>query len=336
MNFHDHTLLYEYLKREYPDIAKQGAETFYREKMVELRQTYRINRNRHCITAYNQSHAEMTWHKLGRPYFKIFPNLLPMFMNTKLAVPGKYLHSPFSNFLIRLPENHGCEELTVDGNELKTALITEASGEETLQLDRPVDHSHMFIIWMNFGEKYQGIPYYIYQVMKFKDDETIEEAIARQRTPEMTDDETLAFGLDIGNDKINNCMRLVVATCFLSTGADRIVEPDVLNKDLLRYIEAKRNENSERIQRLHDKAQRRGKHGWTLGREIVMPSHFQSSEEGEATGHLSHQHQRGAHFHVYHYGIGRNKWKVKWINQLTVRPDLPLPAVQTKRGYKAE
>jgi len=259
-----------------------------------------------------------------------------MFMRTKLAVPGKYFHSPFSNFLIRLPENHGCEELTAGGNELRTVLVTEVTGEETIALSEPVTHSHMFIVWMNFGETFQGVPYYLFQVMKFQDDETIEEAIARQRTPDKVDKETLAYGLDIGNDKINNCMRLVVSTCFLATGADRIVEPDVLTNDLQRYIEAKRNENPEKVQQLHGRAQRRGKFGWTLGREIVIPSHFQSGNSGESKGqHLTYQHQRGAHFHIYHYGPGKSKWTVKWINQLTVRPDLPLPLIQTRKGYKA-
>jgi len=336
MQFHEQSILFDYIKRERPDLTRMGPRMFYGDKMLQLKAEYDQSGNRHCITAHNQSYCEMAWDEAGRPYFKVFPNLLPMFMQTKLSVPGKYFHSPFPNFLVRLPLNHGCEELTVRGNELQTVLISEVSGEDTLELREPVEHSHMFIIWMNFGETFKGIPYYTYQVMKFRKNQTIEEAIEDQRTPERTDEETLAYGLDIGNDKINNAMRLVVSTCFLATGADRIVEPDVLNKDLQRYIEAKRCNNTERIKQLEDRAHRRRKMGWTVGREITVPAPVTSNNDSAPTGrHLSHSHQRGAHFHVYHYGPGREKWKVKWINQLTVRPDLPPPPVK-KRGYKAE
>lgn len=337
MNFHDHITLFDTLKREHPNHPDfRTPNIFYKRTMREFQTDFLSTGDRHAITGHNQSYAEYQWFELGKPYFKVYPNLLPMFMKTKLTVPGKYLHAPFSDFLIRLPENHGCEELIVRGHELKTIFVTEASREDTIALLDPITHTHMFIVWINFGEMYKGYPYYLYQVMKFHDNQTIEEALVEQRKPERTDQETLKLGLAVSEEEINNCIRLVVSTCFLATGADRIVEPDILTRDLQAYIDAKKNEQTTRVKQLHDRAQRRGKKGWTLGREMSIPRHS-SVGESEPTGeHLLYQHQRGAHFHVYHYGPGKSQWKVEWIRQLTVRPDLPLPPVQAPRGYKAK
>jgi len=46
------------------------------------------------------------------------------------------------------------------------------------------------------------------------------------------------------------CLRLVVSVCFLATGGDRLVEPDVLSKDLAAYIEAQRHGNQERVEQV--------------------------------------------------------------------------------------
>lgn len=338
MNFHDHVLIFDWMKRTDPRMARMGIEAFYQSQMADSALAASTHRaHRHAIAAYNQSQTEWFWHKNGRPYYKIYPSLLPMFMDTKLDVPGKYLHSPFSNFLIRLPQGHGCTELIVEGRELQTVFVTEVTAAETIELREPIEHSHMFIVWMNFGEVYNEMPYYIYQVMKFRPDESIESAVSRQRIGDKVDEETLSIGIDISSENINNCIRLVVSTCFLATGADKIVEPDILTKDLQRYIDACRAENPERIEQLHGRAKRRGKHGWTVGREIRIPTAATPHEgDGESGQSLTYQHQRGAHFHVFRFGPGRSKWRVKWIRQLTVRPDLPLPLVQTKKGYVAK
>ena len=259
-----------------------------------------------------------------------------MFLNTKLDVPGKYLHAPFSSFLIRLPQGHGCTGLTAEGRELQSVLVTEVTKEETIELLEPLEHEHMFILWMSFGEVYEGMPYYIFQTMKFRPGETIENAVARQRQPDKIDQKSLDIGVNITNEIINNCVRLTVSTCFLATGADRIVEPDVLSRDMHKFINARRTKNIERVVQLHDRAKRRGKYGWTLEKEVNIPSPIKTHDKGEPTGkHLTHQHQRGAHFHVYHYGKGKALWRVKWIRQTTVRADLPLPQIKQPKGYVA-
>lgn len=336
MNFHDLVISYDWFKRTDPRVAAMNIAEFYQSQRTDAIAYVRQTRKRDGITAYNQISTEMDWHNKGRPYYKIYPALIPMFLNTKLDVPGKYLHAPFSSFLIRLPQGHGCEGLVAKGRELQTILVTEASRDETIELLEPLEHENMFIMWMNFGEVFDGMPYYIFQTMKFRSGDSVESAVARQRQPERVDQKSLSIGVEINDHVINNCVRLMISTCFLATGADKIVEPDVLSRDLQKFIDARREGNDGRVTLLHDRAKRRGKHGWTLGREIHIPSPTKT-HDGEPTGkHLTYQHQRGAHFHVYRYGPGKTRWKVQWVRQTTIRADLPLPAVQKRKGYVAK
>jgi hypothetical protein len=72
------------------------------------------------------------------------------------------------------------------------------------------------------------------------------------------------------------CLRLVVSVCFLATGGDRLVEPDVLGKDLAAYIEAQRRDDRQRVQQIVERAARRGKRGWHVGqqeRSLPLASH---------------------------------------------------------------
>ena len=56
----------------------------------------------------------------------------------------------------------------------------------------------------------------------------------------------------------------MVSVCFLATGADRLIEPEVLSKDLARYLEACKRDPAA-AERLVEKAKRRGKLGWHVG-----------------------------------------------------------------------
>ncbi len=140
------------------------------------------------------------------------------------------------------------------------------------------------------------------------------------------------WGIPISNELIICCMRISVAVCFLATGADKIVEPDVLNRHRERFDRA----NPEERNNLHAKAKQRGKHGWTIGRferETLIPRRSSSGGNLGTGQELEFQHQRSAHFHVVRYGPAKSLSKVEFYRQITVRPDLD-PSPITKKGYK--
>jgi hypothetical protein len=85
----------------------------------------------------------------------------------------------------------------------------------------------------------------------------IEEAFDRLPRP-------LAPGLHVPRELQADCLRVVASVCFLATGADRLIEPEVLSKDLARNLDA-RTRDPATAERLIEKAKRRGELGWHVG-----------------------------------------------------------------------
>lgn len=104
-------------------------------------------------------------------------------------------------------------------------------------------------------------------------------------------------GVRISDDTMHTAVRLAVGTCLLATGADQILERDVLVRHQERYH---KSTDPEERTNLAEKARRSGKYGWTLGREISLPTLYGCSETQTPTGvhgSLKHSHLRRGHFH---------------------------------------
>ena len=104
------------------------------------------------------------------------------------------------------------------------------------------------------------------------------------------------------------CLRLVVSVCFLATGGDRLVEPDVLSKDLAAYIEAQRRDDRQRVQQIVERAARRGKKGWHVGQ---------------------HEHFRLGHPLPEPWG----RWRRSWLAPFPAPAASPFPAFAEPEGH---
>jgi hypothetical protein len=131
------------------------------------------------------------------------------------------------------------------------------------------------------------------------------------------------------------CWRIALTVSALAIGHDRIIEPDVLKKDIEKYVKA----DDAGKQRLHTKATKRRNRGrgWTIGRhesvqQLAVRRSGSSGAPDEKRGELTHSHFRSGHLHGYHTKEG---YIIKWIPQLTVRPDLPLDPKKSK-GYNMD
>ncbi len=296
---------------------------------------------------HNQAMAERAWYKQNRPYYKLYHDMIHLLSRTNIDVPCQFLRTPFPAFTIRLPVNHGIDFLTVEGRELQSMLVDETPDE--LEFDfkvglmRSTGHRNI-VVWMDFGETEAdfpkenvdlgGMPIIVYNRLSIREDCSIESSLAENNL-EGTDGRICDEGIGITTKTTDICFRIAAAVCFLATGADKIIEPDVLTKDFRKYLDAKGQGDAEKQERLSAKAKRRGKFGWTVGREILFPSVARggcSTDSGDRE--LSFSHQRSAHFHTYWSGPGKNKATIKFIRQLTVRPDLPVPPANARRGYR--
>ncbi len=333
MDFYEYTSTFEAVA------PKCSWQEFYKQVLLDIIKDGILSKNRDAPSCFNHGEAEKTWYACKKPYYKLYPEVLPwIYEAARLDVPNELLRLPFSSIVIRFPKNHRYDFLSIDEKHFaRSILMTEIRDGNVVDLPTAatVAQSNDIIIWIDFGEKLDGIPICSYQHLVFKEGMTVEESLQiaqSDRDPEER-------GLFIPNDIMRNCLRIAAAVCFLSTGADKIVEADVLNKDMLKYIQAENDKDENKQKKIRQRAKQRGKHGWTIGRnrELLFPAKPQQGGESQGTGQeLRFQHQRSGHFHVVRFGTGKSQTKVQWYRQLTVRADLPAPPVDTQRGYKTQ
>ena len=341
MDFYDYRTYHQVLRDQRP------WRDFYREmKTAALTDAHATAvqgvpmRENFSIVLGNQLTVEWAWLELNRPYFKIFPHLIEAFAQTPLAVPAYVLKMPFPATLIRLPVDHRRPSLMVDDQHFVRSILVHSTSEMMDPDLTRMNTCPRLLAWIDLGEvnPITDLPVLSWQQIAIQEDDTIETALLRMQEPSKLMDQDV--GLHVPIEIITNAVRVVVATAFLVTGADKLVEADLLTKHLDRYLRVKDPDEREALGKdLHKKAEARGKRGWTIGRgldrEILVPRRRHDSDpESAGMGHeLQFQHIRGPHWHTYRVGQGRQGVKVKFVLPTTVRPDLP-PKPDDHKAYR--
>jgi hypothetical protein len=255
--------------------------------------------------------CELDWYSVDRPYFKIWPDMIPLLGGVGIDVPVDYLQLPFKAFLLRFPKEENPLRLP-NGRIIQTILVGQ---RPNLEGDRRL------LFWVDFGEIVErtGLPNVMFRQFDLASGLTIDEAFGR-----LPGYDNAASSPRFPSELQMKCLRIATSVCFLSTGADRVIEPDVLGKDLQQYLEAQ-IKDPPLAERLCQKARRRGKLGWHVGRadharRFLRSPTSKEGAAGEPHGQLTHQHQRRAHFRFLPSG------KPVLVRQATVRPDLPPPS----------
>lgn len=312
MDFFDYATMHDLVRRA--GLTNDPPAAFYRE-MQAAAFVERARGVQGMAVEYNRCTSEMNWCSAGRPYYKLWPGIIPLLAGVGIDVPVDYLRLPFEAFLVRLPMQDN--PLRIDDEHVVRSILVH-DGENDLVQRR------MFL-WLDVGETgFDGSPVLTFCQLDCQPGLAIEDAfnlLPRQEAP----------GLHVSRELQEQCLRIVVSVCFLATGADRLIEPEVLSKDLARYLEAKRRDPAS-AERLVEKAKRRGKLGWHVGqheRVLHLGRPQERGEEGDgAHGQLRHQHQRRAYFRLLPAG------RVTFVRQATVRPDLPPP--EQAVGYRVQ
>lgn len=256
---------------------------------------------------------ELAWHEGQCPYYKIYPDYLGMFRKTSLEIPINKLQLPYPQCEIRIPADY---EWLIDGRQVHAITISRLCVADLIPAQRRDATSPAFLI-VRVQHLNDAIP-----------------PSGRSEVMPMLHDspETLQYAIDQFGDNTSDytdVLRLVVSVCFLATGGDRLVQPDVLNADFPAYLDAVNKQNKGTQRYLAEKANKRRKTtGCTVGRESILGRRSQAGKpsSGAPTDQdrqLQHAHMRGGHMHLYWTGPGRKTPVMKFVAPTTVRPDLP-------------
>ena len=106
-----------------------------------------------------------------------------------------------------------------------------------------------------------GVPIYTYRNFRREQGVTVEEALGELRSDGLAE-----LGVQIPNALVTDCVRLCCSLCLLESDPT-VISPDVLSKDRGKF-------DDTGDEKYIDKAHRRGKVGWDVGRHIEVIPHY--------------------------------------------------------------
>ena len=146
-------------------------------------------------------------------------------------------------------EGHGKNPLTFDWKDEKIAVRSMLLGEIN-------DGTGIWVL-IDIGEIMPdiGFPIYSYRNFRRRNGLTVESALR-----ELKPDWSVAMGVAIPDSIVDDCIRLCCSLCLLEN------DPEVISPDVLADDRAKFEQSGD--QKYVEKAKRRGKVGWDVGRQI--------------------------------------------------------------------
>ncbi len=208
----------------------------------------------------NQMVFEHDWETARRPYYNLYPAIVPMLVRLNLAVDSSFIKPPLPVFVIRLPQGPHPITFVDRGREyhIRSMLVAVSEG-----LKAPRGLLPGIVIWMDTGERETApdgstVPVHTYINLPVTTGMTLEESLHA-----LPYDPTMFRGMVLPEETRTACVRLVCTLCLLDNDPE-LIEPDVLNRDAGKPM----------TEAVIDRAKRRGKFGWNIGKGIEVIPHM--------------------------------------------------------------
>ena len=213
--------------------------------------------------AFRRGMLEKLWEEKERPYYNLYPAIIPMLLGLRLDIPCAVLKDiSVQPIEVRLPEGLETPGLVWPEGRIKSLVMG-------LQLvPEAVDGENLIagmIIAFDIGEADEhGHPILSFKFFPLRDDLTIEQA-----TNLLPSHESFDVGVSIPPDTMSALIRLCACIALIDSDSD-IIAPDILSKDVVKWDKASEAQRLELIRRAHH----RGKKGWNIGASIEYAPHY--------------------------------------------------------------
>jgi hypothetical protein len=227
----------------------ETADEFYRTAFADA---VRLNSGQFFGQLFN----ERAWEEARRPYYAVWPSIVPMLTRLNLDLDSSLIQLPLPALCIRFPKEKN--PLTFDWKGKETPIQCMLMGE--------INDGRGLSILIDVGEGMTDggdflMPIYTYRNFRRQEGLTVEAAILELGPSEMAD-----LGVQIPEPLVMDCIRLCCSLCLLENDPS-IISPDVLSKDRDRFEQTG-------DQKFVEKAHRRGKVGWDVGRQVEVLPHY--------------------------------------------------------------
>ena len=174
-------------------------QEFFRYAKRELRRQKMANQQ--WGVELDRFRAEEAWLRLGCPYFKVWPGVIPLLANVGLDVPPTYLRLPFPAFVLRLPKDDSLLKID-ESHQVRTIMVVDGESEGS---------QRVVMLWLDVGEcGPTNWPQLHWSRLICRANQTIEEAFDGKAMPNLP-------GISIPTNLNATCLRLAVSVVFLST-----------------------------------------------------------------------------------------------------------------------
>lgn len=198
------------------------------------------------------AHFDTCWEVDRRPYYRIYPSLISMLTRLNLEkVRGCDISLPrgLRCLSVQFPLGHELHD------EVRTMWI------DHVDLDPAHGTTRGISIGLDHGEEQNSVPVYLIRCFPLKETESIEESLDA-----LPVSASLEYGKQLDDAIIRDAVRIACTVCLIGDDPE-LVRPEVLSKDEHRV-------NEDNVDSLVERARRRGKIGWTLGKSIEVIPHY--------------------------------------------------------------
>jgi len=250
MDFHTYTTMRDWTRRADPDDRPaQDIDLFYKRSIIDAQKMQ-------SGQFFGQMHNERDWEKARRPYYNLWPSIIPMLTRLNLDLDSNLIQLPLPALCIRFPKDTAKNPLKFDWKGDEVAVRCVMLGE----INRGTGLSILVDIGEVMGEF--GVPVYTYRNFPRKPGLTVEKSLADLEAKGLFAE----IGIVVPESLMMDCIRLCCSLCLLENDPE-IISPDVLADDRAKFA-------ASRDQKFVDKAHRRGKVGWDVGKHIEVIPHF--------------------------------------------------------------
>lgn len=206
---------------------------------------------------------EKIWEDIDRPYYNLYPAVIPMLLNLRLDIPcSTLLDISVQPIEIRLPEKLDAPGLVWPEGKVKSLLIGLQPVPESVDAEMLTTG---LVIAFDIGELDEaGYPILAFKFFPLREDMTIEDAANL-----LPAHDSFNVGVSIPQEVMTTVVRLCACVALIDSDSD-IIAPDILNKDKDKWGEATEAQKAIMLNRAKD----RGKNGWDIGSSIEHCPHY--------------------------------------------------------------
>lgn len=244
MKFHDTPTMYTAAReRRLYETNKYKPEAWYKELLKDIPPNKDVN----FQTLFTRGCLELTWYEERRPFYNVYPVAAKSLLSVRLDLDCSLIRLPIPALAIRFAEGH---EPNLHGFRLLSMLVGSMSVRDKewpgLQ------------ITCDMGRYEDGHKVLNLQSFELPTGKTLEQAVC--------DVDFFGIGDTNESNAMTEAVRIVCGLCLLADDP-AVIEPEPLAADQQRYDETG-------DPKLIERAVRRGKRGWVVGRNLTVSPHY--------------------------------------------------------------